>query len=94
MLGLLQRLAWGLDAFKGMFKLQMMQQTSETGTRFDLQGREQVIAVDRGSGVEQRVLGVAPSMQPDPFLGHGQLQGQGGQIPLQLLVQLQSIALG
>ena len=94
MLGLLQCLAWRLDASKGMFKLQMMQQASETGAGFDLQGREQAIAVDRGSGVEQRVLGVAPSTQPDFFFGHGQLQGQGGEIPLQLLVQLQSIALG
>ena len=36
MLGLLQRLAWGLDAFKSMLKLQMMQQASEKGARFDL----------------------------------------------------------
>ena len=94
MFGLLQCLAWGLDASKGMFKLQMMQQTSESGTGFDLQGRQQAIAVDRGSGVEQRVLGVAPSTQPDFFFGHGQLQCQGGEIPLELLMQLQSIALG
>ena len=94
MLGLLQRLAWGLDASKGMFHLQMVQQASETGAGFDLQGCEQAVAVDRSSGMEQRVLGVAPPMQPDPFLGHGQLQGQGGEIPLQFLVQLQSIALG
>ena len=71
MLGLLQRLAWGLDAPKGMFNLQMMQQASETGPGFDLQGREQAVAVDWSSGVEQRVLSVAPSPQPDPFLGHG-----------------------
>ena len=45
MLGLLQCLAWGLDASKGMFKLQMMQQASETGAGFDLQGRQQAIAV-------------------------------------------------
>ena len=55
MLGLFQCLAWGLDASKGMFKLQMMQQASEAGAGFDLQGRKQVIAVDWGSGVEQRL---------------------------------------
>ena len=45
MLGLFQCLAWGLDASKGMFKLQMMQQASETGAGFDLQGRQQAIAL-------------------------------------------------
>ena len=94
MFGLLQRLAGSLDAPKSMFKLQMMQQASETGPGFDLQGREQAVAVDRASGVKQRVLSVPPSPQPDLFLGHGHLQGQGGEIPFQFLVQLQSIAFG
>ena len=38
--------------------------------------RHQAIAVDRGSGVEQRILWIRQSTQPDFFVGHGQLQDQ------------------